>query len=323
VTRTALITGVTGQDGSYLAELLVSKGYTVHGLVRSSSFSDPRKLANLAGIRDRITLHAIDLDNHLALFRLCGSIKPDETYHLSAASFVSYTLDDQLSAFNYNFAATHSLISALHETVPTCRFYFAGSSEMFGATTEAPQTELTPFNPRAIYGISKVAGHHLVRNYRERYGTVACTGFLYNHESPRRSYEFVTRKITSTVARIKRGLEKTLTLGNLDAVRDWGYAPDYVDAMWRMLQQPQGDDFVVASGTTHTVRELVDAAFSHVGLDYRDHVVVDPSFFRASEAVPLRGDASKAKRVLGWEPTKAFEAIVAEMVEADLALVPR
>ncbi len=320
--KRALITGISGQDGSYLAELLLAKGYEVHGLVRRASLEDAsRQLAKLDVLKDQITFHAAALENELSLYKLIAKVQPDECYHMAASSFVSYSFEEESSILTTNFSGTHFLLASLKEAVPHCRFFFAGSSEMFGTVEVAPQTEATPFNPRSIYGISKLASHHLVRNYRTQYGLFACTGILYNHESPRRDFKFVTRKITAQAARIKMGLADRLYLGNLAALRDWGYAPDYVEAIWQILQHDVPDDYVIASGTNHAVAEFVDCAFSHLGLDYRQYVEVDPRFYREAEAVPLRGDASKIHRILGWQAKKPFEAIVAEMVDYDLALL--
>ena len=317
--RRALITGINGQDGSYLAELLLEKGYQVDGVVRRDALEDPaHRLANLAGIRDRVQLHVGALDNPLSIYKIVSGVKPDECYHLASSSFVSYNFEDEASIVANNFVATHSLLSTLKDVVPACRVYFAGSSEMFGNARAAPQNEATPFNPRSVYGISKLAAFHLARNYREHHGMFIAAGILYNHESPRRGYQFVTRKISSTAARIKLGLARSLALGNLDASRDWGYAPDYVRAMFAMLQQSRPADYVIATGISHTVRDFLRIAFSAVGLDYERYVTVDQSYFRPSEAVELRGDASLARRDLGWAPSKRFEEVVAEMVESDL-----
>lgn len=319
--KTALITGITGQDGSYLAEMLLNKGYAVHGMVRRSVIDDPeRGMRNLRSIQDRITLHPAALDNHLALHRVIDQVRPDECYHLAAPSFVSYSLDDELAAFNSGFSSTHALLAGLKEVSPQCRFYFAGTSEMFGTASVSPQNERTAFNPRSIYGIAKLSSYHLMRNYREKYGIFACAGILYNHESPRRGIEFVTRKITAGAAKIKLGLESKLVLGNLDAQRDWGYAPEYVEAMWKMLQRETADDYVVATGITHSVREFVESAFECVGLDYREYVGFDERYFRPSDEHPLVGDAAKARKQLDWAPQKGLKEIVKEMVAGDLAL---
>src|SRR6266550_6445560 len=290
--RRALISGITGQDGSYLAEWLHA-------------------------IRAQIKLHAASLESYASIHHVVANVMPDECYHLAAQSFVSYSFDDEFSTLNANINGTHYLLAAAKNIVPRCRFYFAGSSEMFGKADEVPQTEHTRFHPRSTYGISKVAGFELTRNYREAYGLHASSGILFNHESPRRGFEFVTRKITSGVARILAGKATTLPLGNLEAKRDWGHAREYVEAMWRMLQQPDPDDYVVSTGETHSVREFVDLAFSHAGLDYRQYVVSDPDLFRPAEVNLLLGDSAKARAKLGWKNQVRFEALVREMVEAD------
>jgi GDPmannose 4,6-dehydratase len=319
MSKRALITGITGQDGSYLAELLLEKGYEVHGVVRRVAFEDPaHRLWRLRDSIDRITLHAGSLESFASLYRVVAEVRPDECYHLAAQSFVSYSFDDEFSTINTNVNGTHFLLSALKDLAPDCRLYYAGSSEMFGNAPQSPQKEDTPFNPRSPYGISKVAGLHLARNYREAYGMFAVIGILFNHESERRGFEFVTRKISTTVARIKRGLATELVLGNLDARRDWGYAPEYVHAMWTMLQQDRPDDFVIASGVSHSVREFVEKAFEVAGLSWEQHVQTDERLYRPTEINELRGDASKAQRRLGWSPKLGFERVVEIMVEADL-----
>ncbi|OLP18836.1 GDP-mannose 4,6-dehydratase [Leptolyngbya sp. 'hensonii'] len=319
--KKALITGISGQDGSYLAELLLSKGYEVHGIVRRQSLEAPsQNLSNLECCRERVNLHVASLDNHLSLYKVIQEVQPDELYHLAASSFVSYNFDDESSILTSNFNGTHYLLSSIKEVVPNCRFCFAGTSEMFGRVAVTPQNELTPFNPRSIYGVSKLASYHLVANYREQYGIFACTAILYNHESPRRDFKFVTRKITAAAAKIKLGLENRLYLGNLDAVRDWGYAPDYVHGMWLMLQHHTPDDYVIASGVTHAVRKFVDCAFKSLGLDYNHYVEVDPRFYRAAEKVPLCGDSSKIRTILGWASHKPLEEIIQEMIAHDLKL---
>jgi GDPmannose 4,6-dehydratase len=319
--KKALITGIAGQDGSYLAELLLAKGYQVHGIIRRIAIEDTRhKLKNLRDILDLVNLHVASLDNVLSIIKIVKDLQPDECYHLAASSFVSYTFDDEISILNNNVNITHYLLAAIREFAPHCRVYFAGTSEMFGNVDHSPQDESTPFNPRSIYGISKVASFYLVKNYREQYGMFTCSGILYNHESPRRGYEFVTRKIVSSAVQIKLGLQDTLTLGNLDAYRDWGYAPDYVRAMWLMLQAEQPDDYVIASGKPHSVREFVAAVFSGLGLDYRKHVKVDPSFFRPAEKIQLCGNAAKAVERLKWHSTKSFQEIVEEMIGSEMGL---
>lgn len=319
--KRALITGLAGQDGSYLTELLLDKGYEVHGIVRRTAIEDTEhKLRNVSHLLDRVKLHVASLDNVLSLIKTIRDVMPDECYHLAASSFVSYSFEDEISIINNNVDSTHYLLAAVKEFAPRCRVYFAGTSEMFGKVETAPQDELTPLNPRSIYGISKVASYHLVKNYRQQYGMFACTGILYNHESPRRGYEFVTRKIVSSAVRIKLGLQDILTLGNLDAYRDWGYAPDYVNAMWLMLQAGTPDDYVVASGETHSVREFVEMAFSCLGLEYGKYVKVDPQFFRPAEAVQLCGNPAKITEKLGWKRTKALREVIEEMVASELRL---
>jgi GDPmannose 4,6-dehydratase len=316
--KRALITGITGQDGSYLAELLLAKGYEVHGIVRRVALEDPnRRLNRLSSVLDKVHMHAGSLESFPSLCRIFQKVVPDECYHLAAQSFVSYSFDDEFSTFNTNINGTHHVLAAIKDIAPHCRFYFAGSSEMFGRVVETPQKETTPFHPRSTYGISKVAGFDLTRNYREAYSLHASSGMLFNHESPRRGYEFVTRKITSGVARILAGKAQTLPLGNLDARRDWGHAQDYVEAMWLMLQQDTPDDYVVATGETHSVREFVALAFESAGLDYQKYVVVNPQLYRPAEVELLIGDASKARRQLGWAPRVGFRELVRQMVEAD------
>ena len=318
VAKRALITGITGQDGSYLAESLLKKGYEVHGIVRRVALEDPEhRLSRIYAVRSRVTLHAASLESYASIHQVVGKVQPDECYHLAAQSFVSYSFDDEFSTLNTNINGTHYLLSALKNLAPNCRFYFAGSSEMFGNAEEAPQNERTRFHPRSTYGISKVAGFELTRNYREAYKIHASSGILFNHESPRRGFEFVTRKITSGVARILAGKSATLALGNLEAKRDWGHACEFVEAMWLMLQQPEPDDFVIATGETHSVREFVDLAFSCGGLDYRKYVVTDPDLFRPAEVNLLLGDSAKASAKLGWKSDVRFKDLVREMVEED------
>jgi len=313
-----LINGITGQDESYLAELLLQKGYAVHGIVRRVALEDPEhRLSRIHAIRSRITLHAASLESYASIHQVVAKVQPDECYHLAAQSFVSYSFDDEFSTLNTNINGTHYLLAAVKNLAPQCRFYFAGSSEMFGNAEEAPQNERTRFHPRSTYGISKVAGYDLTRNYREAYQMHASNGILFNHESPRRGYEFVTRKITAGVARIVAGKSSNLPLGNLEAKRDWGHAREYVQAMWMMLQQPEPDDYVIATGETHSVREFAELAFSHVDLDYRQYVVTDPDLFRPAEVNLLLGDSARARAKLGWTARVRFEAIVREMVDED------
>ncbi len=319
--KKALITGITGQDGSYLAELLLEKDYEVHGIVRRVALEDPKHRFNrIANILDKITLHPASLENYPSIFQIFSQNDFDECYHLAAQSFVAESFADGFSTMNTNINGTHYILAALRELRPTCRFYFAGSSEMFGKVHESPQTETTQFHPRSPYGISKVAGFDLTRNYREAYGMFCASGILFNHESPRRGFEFVTRKITSGVAAIKNGTANEIRLGNLDAKRDWGHAADYVRAIHLILQQPEAEDFVVATGETHSVREFCEIAFSLVDLDYRDFVVVDERFYRPAEVEQLCGDARKAREKLGWQPTHSFRETVEEMVKCDLEL---
>ena len=322
--KKALITGITGQDGSYLAELLLSKGYEVHGVVRRVAIEDPlHRLWRLRHILDQIKLHSGSLESYASIFNIVEEVSPHECYHLGAQSFVSYSFEDEFTTIHSNINGTHYLLSAIKRKTPGCRFYFAGSSEMFGQAKITPQDENTPFRPRSPYGISKLAGFELTRNYREAYGLNASSGILFNHESPRRGHEFVTRKITSSAALIKLGKLKQIRLGNIDAKRDWGHARDYVRAMWLMLQQERPDDFVVATGVSHSVRQFLEQAFGLLGLDYNNYLVPDMDFFRPSEINVLCGNASKAKMVLGWEPTTNFAQLVEEMVKSDIEFYSR
>ncbi len=317
--KRALITGITGQDGSYLAEHLLNLGYEVHGLVRRVALETPeQRTGRIAHLLNRIALHPASLESYPSIFHVVSRHEFDECYHLAAQSFVAESFTDGFSTMNTNINGTHYMLAALRELRPSCRFYFAGSSEMFGKAEEVPQRETTRFHPRSPYGISKVAGFELTRNYREAYGMFCVNGILFNHEGPRRGFEFVTRKISSAVAQIKLGLATELRLGNLEAKRDWGHAADYVRAMHLMLQQDEPDDYVVATGETHSVREFCEVAFAEVGLDYRDYVKTDERYYRPAEVDLLIGDASKARRVLGWEPEYSFEELVREMVRADL-----
>lgn len=320
--KKALITGITGQDGSYLSELLLAKGYEVHGIVRRVALEDPdHRMLHIKHLLSDIQLHSASLESYPSIFNIISKVKPDECYHLASQSFVSYSFEDEFSTLNANINGTHFLLSALKEINPDCRFYFAATSEMFGKVSEVPQNEKTPFHPRSAYGISKVTGYHITQNYREAFNLFALSGILYNHESPRRGFEFVTRKISSHVAKIKLGLEKELKLGNLEAKRDWGHAKEYVNAMWLMLQQSKPADFVISTGRSHSVREFCDVAFSHVGLNYNDFVTIDNRFFRPAETDQLIGDSASAKKELGWNPIISFEQIAEEMVESDLKLL--
>ncbi len=317
--KKALITGITGQDGSYLSELLLEKGYEVHGVVRRVALEQPlARMWRIRHILDKIHIHSASMESYASIFDIVSDVKPDECYHLAAQSFVSYSFEDEFSTINTNLNGTHYVLSAIKRQAPKCRFYFAASSEMFGNVKESPQNESTPFHPRSPYGISKMAGFELTRNYREAYALFALSGILFNHESPRRGAEFVTRKITSAAARIKLGLDKEIRLGNLEARRDWGHSKDYVRAMWLMLQHQEPEDFVIATGKSHSVRDFLETAFSCVGLDYHDYLVIDKDLYRPSEVNVLQGDASTARRTLGWEPTVSFEDLVKEMVESDL-----
>jgi GDPmannose 4,6-dehydratase len=317
--RKALITGITGQDGSYLSELLLEKGYEVHGLVRRVAIEDPEhRLWRIRHLLSDVTLHAASLESYPSVYRVVAKLQPDEVYHLAAQSFVSYSFEDEFSTLNTNINGTHYVLAALRDASRVSRVYFAGSSEMFGEPGVTPQNESTELHPRSAYGISKVAGYHLTRNYREAYGMHASTGIMFNHESPRRGFEFVTRKISWHAAMIKLGRAKELRLGNLDAKRDWGHAREYVAAMWTMLQQPVGGDYVIGTGENHTVREFLEIAFGHVGLDYQQYVVVDPQLHRPSEVANLRAECARAQRDLGWNYRRSFRDLVCEMVDVDL-----
>jgi GDPmannose 4,6-dehydratase len=317
-TKRALITGITGQDGSYLAELLLSKGYDVHGMVRRSSTETFQRLEQ---IRDDITLHTADLLDQRSLVDMFRAVEPDEIYNLAAMSFVAASWNQPVLTAEFTAVGVTRVLEAMREVSPDARLYQASSSEMFGKVLEVPQTETTPFYPRSPYGVAKVYGHFIMVNYRESYGLHASSGILFNHESPRRGLEFVTRKVTHAVAAIKLGLADELALGNLDAERDWGYAKDYVEAMWLMLQQDTPDDYVIATGEKHSVRELVDIAFAEVDLNPSDYVRIDPRFLRPAEVEELVGDPAKARTRLGWEPKTSFEELVRLMVAADLELL--
>lgn len=319
--KKAFITGITGQDGSYLAEFLLDKGYEVHGICRRVAIEDQEhRLWRIRHILKKINLHCASLESYASIFKVIQKVRPDECYHLAAQSFVSYSFEDEFSTINTNINGTHYILSAIKENVPRCRFYFAGTSEMFGNAIKTPQNEKTPFHPRSPYGISKVAGFDLTRNYREAYGLFALSGILFNHESPRRGYEFITRKITNAAAKIKLGLDDEVRLGNLDAKRDWGFAGDYVEAMWLMLQQKKPKDYVIATGATYSVRDFAKLAFGYMGLDWKKYVKVDKDFFRPAEVRLLKGDASAARRELGWKPTVDFKGLVKMMVESDLEI---
>jgi len=318
--KRALITGLTGQDGSYLAELLLDKGYEVHGLVRRTATPSTERIEHLL---DRLNLIVGDMADQTSLIDAVATARPDEVYNLAAQSFVGDSWTVPMNTGDVDGLGVARLLEAIRREKPDARFYQASSSEMYGKVHAVPQSETTPFHPRSPYGVAKVYGYYITLNYRESFGMHASNGILFNHESPRRGLEFVTRKITDGVARIKLGLQDELRLGNLDAQRDWGFAGDYVDMMWLMLQQDEPDDYVVATGETHTVREFCELAFGHVGLDYQAHVVVDPRFVRPAEVDLLLGDPGKAKRVLGWEPKVTFAGLVEMMVDADMERLAR
>jgi GDPmannose 4,6-dehydratase len=313
--KRALITGITGQDGSYLAELLLEQGYEVTGMLRRSSSPNLWRLEHLL---DRLSLRPADLLDQLSLIRLIDDVRPHEIYNLAAMSFVPASWDQPLLTGEFNSMGVTRLLEAIRQVDTRIRLYQASSSEMFGKVREVPQTELTPFYPRSPYGVSKVFGHYITVNYRESYGIFACSGLLFNHESPRRGLEFVTRKVSHGVARVKLGLSDALLLGNLDAHRDWGFAGDYVRAMWLMLQQDRPDDYVIATGVSHSVRDLVEIAFARAGLDWRDHVRLDPKLLRPAEVDHLIGNPEKARAELGWAPTVDFQGLVRMMVDADI-----
>ncbi len=322
--KKALITGITGQDGSYLAEFLLKKKYQVHGIVRRVALEDKtHRLWRLQHILKKIKLHAASLESYASLVNIVQKIKPNEIYHLAAQSYVSYSFEDEFSTLNTNINGTHYMLSTVKEFSPKSKFYFAGSSEMFGKVNETPQNEKTTFHPRSAYGISKVTGFELTRNYREAYKLFCCSGILFNHESARRGFEFVTRKISHAVARIKLGLQKNLELGNIDAKRDWGHADDYVRAMWLMLQQKKPDDFVIATGKQHSVQEFAKLAFSHVGLNYKKYIKINTALKRPSEVNSLLGNSLKARKKLNWKPKIHFKQLVKNMVEEDLKFVKK
>ena len=316
--KKALITGINGQDGSYLAELLLEKNYEVYGIVRRESIENVEKLKNLKNIKDKIHLVTCSLDNALSVYKLFNEVKPDECYHLAANSFVSYSMEEDLAVMNNNFTSTYNLLMSILDICPQCKLYFAGSSEIFGNAEQYPQDENCRYNPRSIYGISKLASHLLVKNYRERFGLFACTGFAYNHESPRRGLAFVTRKITSSVAEIALGKNKIIELGDIEAQRDWGYAPEYVEAMYLMLNTKEPKDYVLATGVLHSVKNILKVAFDYIGEDYGKHIKIKDEFIRQRENIPLVGNAEKISIDLGWKANKKFEDIIKEMVQEDI-----
>jgi GDPmannose 4,6-dehydratase len=316
--KTALITGITGQDGSYLAEFLLSKAYKVHGIRRRTS---TKYSARIEHLNDQITLHDGDLVDSTSLIRIMERVRPDEVYNLAAQTFVPVSWDQPIFTSEVTALGVTRVLDALLHVDPTIRFYQASSSEMFGKVRETPQNEMTPFHPRSPYGVAKAYGHYITVNYRESYDMFGCSGILFNHESPRRGLEFVTRKISHGVARISAGLDRELRLGNLDSQRDWGHARDYVRAMWMMLQQDTPDDYVIGTGEMHSVREFVEIAFERVGLDWREHVVVDNEFYRPAEVDQLLADTTKARKDLGWEPKVTFDELVREMVDNDIRLL--
>lgn len=322
--KVALITGIGGQDGSYLAELLLAKGYEVHGLLRPRQLKDPSLLPeNIAHLAPDLTLHPGVLETQTSIEHAIAQVRPSECYHLAGPSFVEVTVVEEPAILAALVGGTHILLSAIKETVPSCRFFLAGSSEMFGSVSISPQNEEASFNPRSVYGLAKLSAHQLAMYYRNFHNLYTATGFLYNHESIRRGLEFLPRKLARGVARIKSGLQDKLPLGNLDARRDWGYAPEYVEAMWLMLQQDKPDDFVVATGRTHSVRDLVEWAFSSVDMDYAQYVEVDPRYVRPSEDVVLTGDISKIQRTLGWSPKTPLKDVIEELVAHELSSIAR
>ena len=318
MSKKALITGITGQDGSWLAELLLQKGYEVHGLVRRVALeAQSHRLWRIQHLVKKIHLHSASMESYASIFNVVLKIQPDEVYHLAAQSYVSYSFEDEFSTLSTNINGTHYVLSAIKEIGVKTRFYFAGSSEMFGKVTTVPQNEKTKFHPRSPYGISKVAGFELTRNYREAYNLHASSGILFNHESERRGYEFVTRKISTGVAKIKLGIESFIELGNLEAKRDWGYAPEYVEAMWLMLQQKEPDDYVVGSGKIHSVKDFVKYAFETLGLDYQKYVKINEKFYRPSEVDFLQSDSAKINNKVGWKTKTTFEELIIKMVTFD------
>ena len=320
--KKAIITGITGQDGSYLSEYLLKLGYEVHGIVRRVALEDRRyHLWRLKSIVNDLTLHSGSLESLPSLYKIMKKVKPDECYHLAAQSFVSVSFEDEFSTMNTNINGTHFILSALKDLCPECKFYFAGSSEMFGKVEETPQKETTKFHPRSIYGLTKVTGYDLTRNYREAYNLFACSGILFNHESPRRGLEFVTRKISSTAAKIKLGLEKEIRLGNIEAKRDWGFAGEFVKMMHAMLQKNEPEDFVIGTGETHSVRNFLEIVFNEINLNFRDYLIIDKNYYRPSEVDLLVADPHKAKLKLKWRPKMSFEELAVKMVKNDIDLI--
>ena len=320
--KKALITGITGQDGSYLAEFLLKKKYQVYGFVRRVALEDEtHRLWRIKHLKSKLHLSSASLESYASIVKIIQRIKPDEIYHLAAQSYVSYSFEDEFSTLNTNINGTHYMLSAIKEFSPKTKFYFAASSEMFGKVRKTPQNELTPFYPRSSYGISKVAGFELTRNYREAYNLFTSSGILFNHESPRRGFEFVTRKISFAVAKIKIGIQKKLYLGNINSKRDWGHAKDYVEAMWLMLQKKKPEDFVIGTGKTYSVKDFIKIAFEHVDLDFKKYVEIDKKLFRPAEVDLLKADYSKAKKTLKWKPKISFKKLVIDMVNSDIKFV--
>ena len=324
MSRVALISGITGQDGSYLAEFLIKKGYKVYGIVRRAALEfESHRLWRIRKIKKDLNLCSGSLESYSSIFKIVEKVNPDEVYHLASQSYVANSFDDEFSTFNTNINGTHNILTAVKELNNKAKFYFAASSEMFGKAEKTPQNEDFPFHPRSAYGISKVTGYHLTKNYREAYKLHASSGILFNHESPRRGFEFVTRKISYGVARIKKGLQKNLELGNISAMRDWGHAEDYVKAMWLMLQQQTPEDYVVGTGIQYSVENFAEKAFKHVGLNYKDFIKIDKKLIRPSEVNTLLADYSKAKKKLKWKPSISFDQLVTDMVESDLEQVEK
>lgn len=321
--KTAFITGINGQDGSYLAEFLINKGYKVHGTIKRSSLENNQKILNIANILNKIEIHTFPLDDHLSIFKCIEKIKPDECYHLAASSFVDYSFNNETSIIANNLNSTHYLLSSIKESSPNCRFYLAGSSEMFGQADESPQNENTKFNPRSIYGISKLASYFVTKNYRDYHKIYACTGISYNHESPRRNPTFISRKVSIAVAKIYLGLDNKIEIGNIEAIRDWGYAPEYVEAMWNMLNNKNGpNDYVLATGIKNTVKDLIKMAFKAIDLKYDDkYIESNKDLFRPSEGIPLVGNPEKIKKDLDWKAETKLEDTIKEMVLNDINLL--